>query len=313
MTTTDNSSSRAGSVWRAAEREPDEVTDAGVRGPTPRQRFARRFRRQRIVVAASVFVIFLAAVAVFAPWLAPADPNGQNLYGTLLGPGADGYPLGTDTFGRDVFSRLIFGARISLLAAVQAVAVALTLGVLPGLAAGYLGGRADRWITRASDAVMAFPPLILAVAIVGARGPGLGNAMFAVGVVFAPRFLRLVRASVLGVREETYIEAAHSIGTSHWRIVRVHVFPNILSPLIIATSLAAGFAMLSEAALSFLGLGVQPPDASWGSMLKEGFSVMETAPWLVVFPGIVIALTVLSCNIIGDGIRDSVGRETRSS
>lgn len=314
MTTTENSGRPAGSVWlAAAEREPGEMADSGERGPSPRQRFVRRFRRQRIVVAATVFVAFLAVIAVLAPWLAPADPNEQDLYGTLLAPGAEDYPLGTDTFGRDVFSRLIFGARISLLAAVQAVAVALALGVPPGLAAGYLGGRVDRWIMRASDAVMAFPPLILAAAIVGARGPGLGNAMFAVGVVFAPRFLRLVRASVLGVREETYIEAAHSIGTPHWRIVRVHVFPNILSPLIIATSLAAGFAMLSEAALSFLGLGVQPPDASWGSMLKEGFSVMETAPWLVVFPGIVIALTVLSCNIIGDGIRDSVGRETRSS
>lgn len=306
--------SPSGAVWKTLDDEvPDAPGEAGPAGPTPRRRFARRFARQRIVMAATGYVLALVLVAALAPLLAPADPNVQDLRGTLLPPGDGGHLLGTDGFGRDVLSRLLFGARISLLAAAEAVAVALALGVPPGLAAGYLGGRTDWCVMRASDALMAFPPLILAVAIVGVRGPGLGNAMMAVGVVFAPRFLRLTRASVMAVRQETYIEASRSIGTPAARIIVAHVVPNVLSPLVIATSLAAGFAMLSEAALSFLGLGVQPPDASWGSMLKEGFTVMETAPWLVVFPGAVIALTVLAFNVIGDGVRDSVGREARGS
>lgn len=292
----------------AAETTADDL------GPpqSPRQRFWRRFRRQRPAVLALLFLLLLTAVAVFAPLLAPADPDDQNLRNVLAAPGADGYLLGTDQFGRDMLSRMLVASRISLLAAVEAVGVAVVLGVPLGLVGAYLGGRFDRWVVRLADAFMSFPPLILAVAIVAARGPGLTNAMFAVGLVTAPRLLRLVRSSVLSVREETYIEAARSIGTPAGRIIRRHVLPNVLSPLLVQLSLVAAFAMLAEATLSFLGLGVVPPQASWGSMLQEGARFVSLAPHLVVLPGVAIALTVLAFNVLGDGLRDSLGREIRS-
>ncbi|MEV6227691.1 ABC transporter permease [Saccharopolyspora shandongensis] len=289
-------------------------TTADDLGPpqSPRQRFWRRFRRQRPAVLALLFLLLLTAIAVFAPLLAPADPDDQNLRNVLAVPGADGYLLGTDQFGRDMLSRMLVASRISLLAAVEAVGVAVVLGVPLGLVGAYLGGRFDRWVVRLADAFMSFPPLILAVAIVAARGPGLTNAMFAVGLVTAPRLLRLVRSSVLSVREETYIEAARSIGTPAGRIIRRHVLPNVLSPLLVQLSLVAAFAMLAEATLSFLGLGVVPPQASWGSMLQEGARFVSLAPHLVVLPGVAIALTVLAFNVLGDGLRDSLGREIRS-
>jgi ABC-type dipeptide/oligopeptide/nickel transport system permease subunit len=290
-------------------------TTADDLGPpqSPRQRFWRRFRRQRPALLSLLLLLLLTGIAVLAPLLAPADPDDQNLRNVLAGPGADGHLLGTDQFGRDMLSRMLVASRISLLAAVEAVGVAVVLGVPLGLVGAYLGGRFDRWVVRLADAFMSFPPLILAVAIVAARGPGLTNAMFAVGLVTAPRLLRLVRSTVLSVREETYIEAARSIGTPAGRIIRRHVLPNVLSPLLVQLSLVAAFAMLAEATLSFLGLGVVPPQASWGSMLQEGARFVSLAPHLVIFPGIAIALTVLAFNVLGDGLRDSLGREIRSS
>ncbi|GAA4880758.1 ABC transporter permease [Saccharopolyspora cebuensis] len=278
---------------------------------SPRQRFWRRFRAQRPAVVAAVFLVLLTLVAVAAPLLAPADPDDQNLREVLAAPGSAGFLLGSDQFGRDVLSRMLVAGRISLLAAAEAVGVAVVLGVPLGLVGAYLGGRVDRWVVRLSDAFMSFPPLILAVAIVAARGPGLTNAMFAVGLVTAPRLLRLVRSSVLAVREETFIEAARSIGTPTGRIIRRHVLPNVLSPLLVQLSLVAAFAMLAEATLSFLGLGVVPPQASWGSMLQEGARFVSLAPHLVIFPGVAIAVTVLAFNVLGDGLRDSLGREIR--
>lgn len=284
-----------------------------VAGPSqsPRQRFWRRLRRQRPAMLSLAFLLVLAVVALLSPWIAPADPNDQDLRQVLAGPGEDGHLLGTDQFGRDVLSRLLVASRISLLAALQAVGVATVLGVPLGLVSGYLGGRVDRWVVRFSDALMSFPPLILAVAIVAARGPGLTNAMVAVGLIMAPRLLRLVRGSVLSVREETFIEASRSIGVPTGRIIRRHVLPNVLSPLIVQLSLGAAFAMLAEATLSFLGLGVSPPQASWGSMLQEGARFLSRAPHLVIFPGVAIAVTVLAFNVLGDGLRDSLGREVR--
>jgi ABC-type dipeptide/oligopeptide/nickel transport system permease subunit len=200
---------------------------------------------------------------------------------------------------------------VSLIAAVQAVALALVLGVIPGLLAGFFGGWVDMVISRITDALMSFPPLLLAIAIVGVFGPNLRNAMIAVGVIFAPRFLRLTRSAVLSVKEETYIEASRSIGTSTAAVLRRHIVPNILSPLIVQVSLSLGFAMLAEASLSFLGLGVQPPEASWGAMVGRAYRFLNQAPTMVLFPGAAIALTVLSFNVLGDGLRDSFGREVR--
>lgn len=302
------------SVWAtaaAADASVDAET-AAIIGPSlsGRQRFWRRFKKQRPAIVALAFIVFITLVAVFAPVIAPADPNRQSLRDNLLSPSWDHW-LGTDELGRDVLSRLIFAARLSLLAAVQAVGVGVALGVLPGLAAGYLGKKVDLVIMRITDAVMSFPPLILAIAIVGVLGPNLTNAMIAIGIVFAPRFVRLVRGTVLAVREETFIEASRSIGTPTFTIIRRHILPNVMSPLVVQISLAAGFAMLAEASLSFLGLGAQPPDASWGVMLGRGFREISRAPWLVLAPGAAVALSVLSFNILGDGIRDSIGREVR--
>jgi peptide/nickel transport system permease protein len=275
-----------------------------------RARFLRRFRRQVPALIALGYLVLVVLSALCAPLLATHDPLQQNLSGVLQPPGG-GHVLGTDDLGRDVFSRALYAGRISLVAAAQAVAVAVVLGVVPGLIAGYAGRRVDAVIMRVTDALMSFPPLILAIAFVGVLGPSLTNAMFVIGVIFAPRFVRLVRGTVLSIREETFIEASRAIGTPTARVIRRHVLPNALSPLIVQISLTAAMAMLAEASLSFLGLGVQPPDASWGSMIERGFRYTAAAPWLTIFPGLLIALTVLAFNLLGDGLRDSLGRETR--
>ncbi|WP_235735586.1 ABC transporter permease [Nocardioides alcanivorans] len=276
---------------------------------SPRGRFLRRFtgpwaNRVALLVLA---VWFIAAIA--APWLAPHDPLTQNIDGRRLPPFSDGHLLGTDTLGRDTLSRLLYGARVAAQAAVTSVGVGLLGGLVPALLAGLLRGWWDAVFSRIADALLSFPPLLLALAIVGVMGPNLTNAMLAIGVVFVPRFFRVVRAATLAVREETFIEASRSIGTpTHW-ILRRHVLPNVLSPLAVQISLAFGFAILAESSLSFLGLGVQPPDPSWGSMLSEGRAAWFYTPWPVIVPTVTVVLTVLACNVIGDGLSDSVGRE----
>lgn len=276
---------------------------------TARRRFLRRFLAERPAVLGLAFILLLTLVALLAPVLAPEDPNATDLRNAFASPGSSGALLGTDDLGRDILSRLIFATRVSLVAAVLAVGVAMALSVPTGLIAGYLGGWVDALIMRVADAIMSFPFLILAIAVIGAMGPGLTNAMVTVGFVFAPRLLRLVRAATLEVRQETFIDASRTIGTPTARIIRRHVLPNILSPLVVQASLLTGFAMLAEASLSFLGLGIQPPDASWGVMLERGFQNISREPALVILPGLAIALAVLAFNVVGDGLRDSFGRE----
>lgn len=276
------------------------------------RRFARRFFQQKPAVVAAIFLILIVGSAIFAPLLATHDPYLQDLSSYLQSPSMSNW-FGTDDLGRDLYSRMLFAGRVSLLAALQSVVVALVLGVIPGIVAGYSGGWIDALIMRITDAIMAFPPLILAISIVAVLGPGLRNAMFAIGIIFAPRFLRLGRGATLAVRQETYIEAARSIGTPRRTIIRRHVLPNVAAPLIVQASLLMGVAMLAEAALSFIALGVQAPEASWGSLLQRGFRLTQSAPWLTIFPGIPIALTVLSLNVLGDGLRDSLGKEVRKS
>lgn len=297
----------AWSEFAAHRREPESVTTKSV---SARQRFVRRFRRQRLAVVALVFLVFVGLVAIFAPWLTPADPDLQNLSNSLQPP-FKGKGLGTDQLGRDVLSRLIVASRVSIQAAVQSVGLGVLLGVPAGLVAGYFGGRVDRVVMRVSDALLAFPPLILAIAVIAVLGSNLTNAMIAIGIIFAPRFLRLVRAEVLSIREETYVEAARSIGVPSSTILVRHILPNALPPLIVQASLSAGFAMLAEASLSFLGLGVQPPRSSWGSMLAESAAVINREWTLMLAPGICIIVITLAFNILGDGLRDSIGRETR--
>lgn len=275
------------------------------------RRLIGRLYRRHAVMAALAFLVFVTLVALLAPWLIPHDPHRADLARMLQGP-SGAHWAGTDDLGRDMLSRLMMGARLSLSAAVQAVAIAMLIGVPPGLASGYLGGRTDAVIMRCTDAMLSFPGLILAISIIGFLGPGLTNAMIAIGVTFSPYFARIVRGATLAVREETYVEAAETIGTTDLRIVLRHVIPNIMSPIVVQATLTLGLAILAEASLSFLGLGVQPPDASWGAMLGRAFAYMHRAPLNVVTPGLLIMLTVLAFNILGDGLRDAVGRQTRS-
>ena len=292
--------------------QPVDVVDIMATAPvSARRRFVRRFKANTGAMIALGFIAFLTLIALIGPWISPHDPNKQSLLNALADPFTAEHPLGTDALGRDVLSRLIAGTRVAMIASIEAVSVAFILGVPPGLIAGYFGGRLDLLIMRITDAVQSFPALLLAIAMVGILGPGLRNAMFVIGLVFAPNFLRIVRAAVLEMREETFVEASRSIGTPTLRIVRSRILPNVLPPLLVQISLAAGFALLAEASLSFLGLGVQPPQASWGLMLGSGYENLTRQPWLIVFPGIMIAVTVLSFNVIGDGLRDSIGRETR--
>lgn len=273
--------------------------------------FVRRFRKNRVGVVAAVALGLIVLIAVFAPWLTPHDPHTGQLTNTLQGPSAE-FWLGTDDLGRDVLSRLIYSSRISLLAAVIAVGVALTIGLPLGLLSGYAGGWTDNVIMRFNDALMSFPALILAVVIVGMLGPSLRNAMVAIGLVYAPRIMRVVRGSALSVSQEVYVKSAKALGCTDVRIMVRHVLPNILSPLVVQTTIMLGLAILAEAGLSFLGLGVQPPESSWGSMLGRAFPYLGRTPLTVIVVGVTISVTVLSFNLLGDAFRDSLGREKRA-
>ncbi|MDG2428263.1 MAG: ABC transporter permease [Acidimicrobiales bacterium] len=295
----------------AAGSTTGEATFLRKRYESPSRRFARRLLSQKVATASGVILILVVLSAIFAPLLAPLDPNKTDLRNTLLPPGSADFLLGTDYLGRDVLSRLLFAGRVSLVAAVQAVSVGLILGVAPALVAGYVGRWWDWLLMRFTDALLAFPPLILAITVIGILGTGLTNAMIGVGIIFAPRFARITRSAVLSVREETFVEAAKSMGLSQPRIIWRHVLPHLLSPLVVTATVLAGMAMIIEAGLSFIGLGVQVPQASWGSMLSTAYRFIRVSPTLILWPGLAIMITVLSVNLLGDGIRDALGREVR--
>jgi peptide/nickel transport system permease protein len=247
-------------------------------------------------------VLLVIAVGVLAPYLAPYEPDAQ-LGGRLDPPGRQ-FLLGADEFGRDVLSRVIHGTRISLYVGVVSVGIALLLGGSLGLAAAFFGGRVDNAIMRLMDLMFSIPSLILAIVITGTLGPTLTNAMLAIGLVYTPRFARVARGPALAVMQEPYVEAARSIGAGQLRIMLRHILPNIQASLIVQSTLAFSTAILTEAALSFLGLGTQPPDPSWGTMLQTGRRYMERSPWVAVFPGLAIMVAVLGFNLLGDGLRD---------
>jgi peptide/nickel transport system permease protein len=274
-------------------------------------RFSARLKKQPIAMAGLITLCILTLIALVAPWVTPYDPYAPDLNSVLLPPGSPGHVFGTDELGRDVASRLLVGGRVSLLAALQGTGIALIVGVPLGLIAGFFGAWVDKIIMFFTDALMSFPALLLAMAIAGILGPNLTNAMVAIGFSTAPRAIRLVRGSVLGIREETYIEAARSIGTPSRQIVVRHILPNVLAPLVVFAAILAGTVMLIEAGLSFIGLGVQPPEASWGAMLGSAFTYISRSPWLAVFPGVCIAISVLALNVLGDGVRDSIGKKVR--
>ncbi len=266
----------------------------------------------KLAVAALVVLALLAIAAIFGRALAPYEINQVNVADRLQPPSGDHW-FGTDELGRDVFSRVLAAARVSVQVGLIAVGIALVAGVTLGLVAGFYGGRVDDVVMRAMDMLFAFPAILLAMAILAVLGPGFVNAMIAIGIVYTPIFARITRASVLTIREEVFVRAARSLGASDLRLLRLHVLPNVLGPIIVQTSLSLAFAILSEAALSFLGLGIQPPDPSWGRMLFEGRGFVEQAWWMGVFPGLAIFVTVLSFNLLGDALRDALDPRQRSA
>jgi len=242
---------------------------------------------------------------MLAPWVAPYDPLATSWSAIRKAPSAAHW-FGTDELGRDVLSRVIYGTRASLLAGVVSVSIALSLGIPIGLLAGYAGRWPDALISRMTDAMLATPFLILAIALAAFLGPSLTNAMIAIGISATPIFIRLTRAQVLSVKVEDYIEAARAVGNPHWRIAIRHILPNVVPPLIVQATLAIAAAVIAEASLSFLGLGQQPPAPSWGSMLNTAKNYVENAPWMAVWPGASIFVLVLSFNLLGDGLRDAL-------
>jgi peptide/nickel transport system permease protein len=256
-----------------------------------------------------MIAIFVAA-AVLAPLISPYNPDLQTWTAVRKVPSALHW-FGTDDVGRDVLARVIFGARASLLAGVISVAIAVLVGVPVGLISGYLGGFVDALFSRITDALLACPFLILAIAFAAFLGPSLGNAMIAIGITTTPIFIRLTRGQVMAVKVEDYVEAARAVGNPHWRIALVHILPNILPALLVQATLSIAAAIIAEAALSFLGLGQQPPAPSWGSMLNAAQRFLVNAPWMAIWPGLAIFLTVLSFNLVGDGLRDALDPRSR--
>jgi peptide/nickel transport system permease protein len=255
-------------------------------------------------------LIGIVACAVFAPWIAPHDPSLQD-YSVMLEAPSAAYPLGTDDLGRDVLSRLIWGARASVYAAFLAVTVAACLGIPVGLIAGYAGGWVDDVVSRIIDTFLSFPAIVLAIAVTGALGIGLTNAMLAVGIVFAPQLARLARARALVLRQELYVDAARCFGASTARILWRHVLPNAIQPVLVQMTLLMAVALLAEASLSFLGLGMQPPDPSWGSMIARAYLYIQIAPAQMYAPGLAILVTALSINTLGESLRQAMDPAAR--
>ena len=268
--------------------------------------------RNRLATLGLATILFFMLLALLAPWVSPYDPLATNWGAIRKAPSMEHW-FGTDELGRDVLSRVIWGTRASMLAGVVSVFISLVAGVTIGLLAGFVGGVFDGVISRITDAFLACPFLILAIALAAFLGPNLTNAMIAIGVSAAPIFVRLTRAQVLNVKVEDYIEAARAIGCPPSQIVMSHILPNVTAPLIVQTTLAIAAAVIAEASLSFLGLGQQPPDPSWGSMLNTAKNFMEDAPWMAIWPGLAIFVLVLAFNLLGDGLRDALDPRSRQS
>lgn len=261
-------------------------------------------RRKPLGAVSLALVVAMAGLAVFADLLAPYDPLAQDFGHMLQGP-SWAHPLGTDNFGRDLLSRVIHGARVSLGVGGPAVAIGTSLGAVLGLLSGYVGGKTDLLLQRVVDAWLAFPTLVFALVVIAALGPGLWQAVVAVGAVSIPTTSRIVRGSVLAEKHRAYVEAARAVGASHWRVMLRHLVPNVTAPIIVVASLNLARAILTEASLSFLGIGVPPPYPAWGSMLSgQSRTYMLVAPWMAIWPGVAISLAVMSWNLLGDALRD---------
>jgi peptide/nickel transport system permease protein len=274
------------------------------------QHLVRRFARNRLALAGSIAFVLIFLTALLAPWVAPASPIKTD-FAAYLQPPSPRHPMGTDELGRDVLSRIIFGARASLEAGMISVGLAIAAGLPVGIVAGFYRGRLDDVLMRLTDAMLSFPQLILALAVAAVLGPGLAKAMIAIAVVFMPIFMRVMRAQVLSEREREYIDAARAMGAADRRIIWRHLLPNSVAPIVVQGSLNVAVAILTEATLSFLGLGTQPPTPSWGSMLNAAQQYLTQAPWLSIWPGVAIAVTVFAVNVAGDGLREIWDPRTR--
>ncbi|ESR25598.1 ABC transporter permease [Lutibaculum baratangense] len=292
----------------SAATEPATVSGAGSHDhlvDSPRRRVWRRLKARPAALVALCVVVVIVLAALLAPLLAPYDPTQQSWTAVRQAPSWQHW-FGTDEVGRDVFSRVLYGARASLAAGVVSIVIAVIFGVPLGLLAGYVGGWVDAALSRLTDAMLAIPFLILAIALAAFLGPNLTNAMIAIGISATPIFIRLTRGQVLTVKAEDYVEAARAVGNPGWRIALRHILPNVLPPLLVQVTLTIAAAVIAEASLSFLGLGQQPPMPSWGSMLNSAQRFLSNAPWMAIYPGMAIFLTVLSFNVLGDGLRDAL-------
>ena len=287
--------------------QPEQASDLGV--PTTsrqgRPSFICEFARNRAAVVGVLVLSVIVGAAVFGPHMTPYDPLAATPYGQLLPP-SQAHPFGTDELGRDVLARMVYGASLTLQVGFIAVGIAVTIGILLGLPAGYFGGWVDMLVMRAVDVLLAFPAVLLALSIVSLLGASLRNAMVAIGISVIPVYVRLVRASVLSAREQPYVEAARVVGVRHIQIMFGHILPNILAPVVVVATLGVGGAIIVGAALSFLGLGAQPPQPEWGAMVTIGSQYIQIAWWMSVFPGVAISATVLAINLVGDGLRDAL-------
>jgi peptide/nickel transport system permease protein len=264
-----------------------------------------RFLQNKLAIAGGIITAFIILLAIFAQWVAPYDPTETNFENFLTAPSSEHW-FGTDAIGRDVLSRVIYGAQVSIKAGLISVGIALSIGIPIGLISGYYRGLWDEIIImRFTDAMLSFPTLVLALSLAAVLGAGLENAMLAIGLVFTPNIIRLIRAEVLSQREREYVEAAKASGINDARIILFHILPNSLAPILVQSTLMIAGAIIAESSLSYLGLGTQPPTPSWGAMLATGQGYLAQAPWIAIFPGIFIFLTVISINLFGDGIRDA--------
>ena len=275
-------------------------------------RFLQRFFRNRGAIFGAIVVGIVLVCAIFAPFVAPYSPTLIVPGEMLLSPSA-AHLMGTDDIGRDILSRIIYGARVSIIVGVISIGIAMLLGIPLGILSGYYGKRLDSVIMRFMDVLLAFPALVLALFIMSVLGPSAVNAMIAIGIVYTPNFARLVRANVLSLREMTFIEASRSVGFKSAHIMFREILPNTIAPVIVQASLGVAYAILMEAALGFLGLGVQPPTPSWGAMLSEGRVLLNLAPWYSTFPGLAIFFTVLGLNLLGDGLREALDPHLRGA
>ena len=268
----------------------------------PARATIKRLLRHRLFMTGLVLFLIIALTAILAPWITDVDPNRLSMRNKFKPPG-EGWIFGTDSFGRSLWSRVVWGAQLSMLIGASVVALNAVFGILIGAAAGYFR-RIDNLLMRINDALMAFPAILLAIAVTSVLGPSTFNVILALGIVYIPRTARIVRSSVIVLREMEFVQAAVAAGAGHWRILTRHILPNAMAPVIVQLSFLFAFAVLSEATLSFLGVGAVPPTPTWGNIMSEGRDFMREAPWIITIPGIALMITVMGLNFLGDGLRD---------